>query len=924
MSISGSSREEALSRIVQLGEKYVDKTQRIHEANEAATRLEIIDEILERIGWQKEDFNPESPTSSGYIDYLLSIDGVPRVIVEAKRGGKTFKVPSITMHEFQYSLSYFKRAYGRALNEVLEQATRYALERGVPYVVITNGAEWFVIQVIETPGQSSEDLRGYYFGNLLSKESNFDLFWELLSKVSVSQGSLEERLFILNYQPPKEIRTANSQFGVVKWKKVPEADSIRSFYNNFFGEIIDPRRRAMLDWCYAESTKLEQHKGELKRVLKDATPAYMPSDTKNVGHGEGQDFVIEDSGNLSGRVILIVGSAGCGKSTLVAKVIFESSRKESELSKKEGTLSRPNNNSHSGKKTKNLYIVKVDLINEATRLVDDVEPLLWKAIVEEWKEIERRNKKNSYSRESLQSLFNKEIGEFEEGEYSYLLKDSPDKFKEKEAEFISELKRDNLVFFAKCWRYHRSQNIGIVLILDNIDRTADVFQGQVYAFAHKVAEKTGATVLITLREFTFFNARETGFLDVRSEDTFIHLQAPDLERIISKRVKYIEQHIDEDFRVKEWRKDNKYEQVKEKSLEYATLLKNTFLMSNSGKNLLGFLASVSWHSVREFLNILRRVHSQLGNSSKVWERSEVIAALMTLNDIDAPSVIPNIFRPSYHNHQCYFLKLRIILMMTYGLRSGEVRSGVGFFKILTFARLYGYQSIWIEKSIQDLVREKLLECLEAPVSEDFTKNYTPSRNHTFRVSPLAVILVQEIIQEPTYLCLIGNELPFYDARRFDSYVDSLKKLLSSLDDECFERSAIDLLLDSTDIGKVIVKYLLEMYEIEKLSSNQIGNVSEVFSTENKLQEILLKFSEYSHDFETDSDQGILSSRANHHVEDDKGVVQISLFDTSNDIYHEADKSRLSNDASSLNRPSEKATQSRSKESIFEKLVDEVF
>lgn len=87
-------REESFTIFKTLVNKYQNVSSLIHTANEATTRLLLIDEILILLGWKKEDFNPEyNCQQAGFADYALSINKIPRVIVEAKRIGVTFGFP---------------------------------------------------------------------------------------------------------------------------------------------------------------------------------------------------------------------------------------------------------------------------------------------------------------------------------------------------------------------------------------------------------------------------------------------------------------------------------------------------------------------------------------------------------------------------------------------------------------------------------------------------------------------------------------------------------------------------------------------------------------------------------------------------------------------------------------------------------------
>ena len=366
MSVNTSSREIAFENIQGLRSKYGDRARHLHESNEAETRRLIIDEILKYIGWKPNEFCPEYPTNGEYIDYLLTVDDIPRLIVEAKRIGRTFTAPSIQMHELRYSLPYFQRAYGRALSSVIDQVSRYARSTGVPYAVITNGAEWFLIQVIPTAGQKSKDLKGYYFGNLLLDNSNFDLLWELVSRRSVSEGNLEERLHSINEYKSQQSLIIASHLKEIEWKRNSDNNNIRNFYQYFFTDLVDSRKRKMLEKCFTEDSQLQQYQSDLKQALKDTTPSFLPIEqTEDKSPGEGKDFILNETGDVTGRVILIVGSVGCGKSTLVEKVIVESKIQ----------------------KIKKLRIVKVDLINEVRSMRGDIFPILWKYLVEALNEL---------------------------------------------------------------------------------------------------------------------------------------------------------------------------------------------------------------------------------------------------------------------------------------------------------------------------------------------------------------------------------------------------------------------------------------------------------------------------------------------------------------------------------------------------------
>lgn len=336
------TRETAYEKLRGLRTKYGERASKLGDANEAATRLLLVDEILSLLGWTKDEFNPESRSSpKSYIDYRLAPTGAPpRLIVEAKRVSYTFGPPRSILRKTEYNLSYINTAFGSALNDVIEQARRYCEETGIPYAVVTNGAEWLAAQLIAPPGKSVSDLKCLYFGNLLAEGASFDVAWETLSRQSIVAGGLEETFDALNRLEYEFYREPRAELGEW-WGFNPHSappQHIREFYHRFFDEMIDPRRRTMLEHCFVTSSRLDQYESALKRALSDAAPKYVP-DAEELEPGDTRKLLSISTGDRQGRVVLVVGSVGAGKTTFITRIF----------------LSKPSDD---------YFFMKVDLINE--------------------------------------------------------------------------------------------------------------------------------------------------------------------------------------------------------------------------------------------------------------------------------------------------------------------------------------------------------------------------------------------------------------------------------------------------------------------------------------------------------------------------------------------------------------------------------
>jgi hypothetical protein len=454
--------------------------------------------------------------------------------------------------------------------------------------------------------------------------------------------------------------------------------------------------------------------------------------------------------------------------------------------------------------------------------------------MERWRDIEPQSIEYS----NLSKIFGKEISQLTSGALARLFEEDQAEFVREEAMLLNKLSSDPRKFLPACWRYYQQKRRGIIVVFDNVDRASQSYQQQVYTFAHRIADETGATVIVTMREFTFFRGREAGFLDVRSSDRVFHLQAPNLIQVLSKRINYIEFHQREDHRLSKWKRGDNWESFQRVAKKHSQLLKDVFLKTKVGQERLGILQAIAWHNIRYFFQILRQVHLALGSTSKPWTVAEIVASLMApTNATYSRHVISNIYRPPYQNFLCYFLKLRILLLLLFGQQEYETKRGTSVYRLLSLLSLYGYHTNWTKQAITDMVRERFLECLEAPAEEEYTKDYELAPLHSFRPSPLAVAMVSSIVSEPVYLCLIGNDLPFHNPKSFELYKDALQEVYETLESKMLERDVVDL-LQETMLGKIVATYLVGIFDLERPPENLLNHIPEIGAAEDRLSRIV--------------------------------------------------------------------------------------
>jgi hypothetical protein len=802
-----TTREESYQRLQDLRSNYEGRAASLGELNEAATRLLLVDELLLLLGWDKADFHPETKVGvKSFTDYSLSAGAATRIIVEAKRTGHTFSSTKSVLRKSEYELGYMLTAFGPALSEVINQARRYCESTRVPYAAITNGAEWIIAQLIPPPGRSLNDLRCFYIGNILGQDSHFETLWAVLAKDSVLQGGLEEAFDELNSLEYEFCRDPRSVLG--DWTsqslQAPSPPYMRDFYDRFFDEITDPQRRTMLDYCYVSNAKLDQYESAIKRTLEDTAPKYL-EDAEELQPGETQKVLGTPSGDRKGRVILIVGSVGAGKTTFVTKAII----------------------SH---RATAFRFTLLDLIDE-----NDV------SFISLWSRLSRelRDKNPAWTEhEFLRRIFHKQLEAVRRGPDAKLFEKEPDRLIEAEAAVLRGGIADPETYITALFLGLGRQGNANVVFLDNVDRLSEQSQREIYSFAHKLSATTGAAVILPIRETTYYRAKEEGFLDVRSSDIVFHLQAPDLVQVVSRRVRYIEFQLndppgpDRDARLKAWKTAEDWSEFRRLSLQYANDLKQSLLQGTHGKTAMMLLASIAWHNVRRFFRSLRHVHAIAPSGGEAWSPDTLVSGLMVAEDGAAtPFLTPALFQSPSLRHLAHFLRLRLLVFLQFGVTQWEAKAGLSHNRILSFLRSYGYRKSWIDAAITGLVRERLLECLEIPVGQEFARNYSLSDAHSFRCSPLAVLLIKDLQFERPYLAAAGWGMSFLDESFFGEFVaegSAIKDLVSDSNEPASQ------LFSGSKLPLIVVSYLHAMLEDERIINEMLVGSPEVAAVEREM------------------------------------------------------------------------------------------
>jgi GTPase SAR1 family protein len=630
-------------------EAYLRKVKELKpdEINEANTRLQLIDEILLILGWKKKEFSPEESTGiRNYTDYIFKVNSVPHFVVEAKRLGISFTLPE-TVSKREYTAKYLINSCGTELKEAMTQAAAYCNETGAPYAVVTNGEQWVIFRGLAS-GRGWIEHKAVVFVSAQMLKQNFTEFWNLLSKDAVANGKLSEKLGHQPVKVPSFAKRPNAETENPKISSKVSPSDVDILFDHYFDDIINRDNGSMLRECYVEEKAIKEYSKELQSLLKDRL--------LSLGE-EVESEELEESKLLSAieaplpdnraKVVLLVGHVGAGKSTFLRRYF--------------GNLEQ-----------KGYAKFIFDVLNQGNpsgKVRDDETEILSKFILDQISDY-YCNKQNfgleydPYNYDTLRTIFGGLIRKIKDGGKREIYKNDPKLFELDVAEeLVQESKKSEqlLPLYLKYVYRRKKPNKPFCLIFDNVDRAPDQYQEFIYNFAHSLSKNISGIIIISMRETTYFRAKQKGFLDTRASDKVFQINAPNIKTVISRRLKYLKYQIDGTQPVTKTVKAYlpKIEPIAEH-------LKSILLMDdNSAREL---ITSISNRSVRLAFKLLRSYAS----SPFAWENLDglnagqrVLMALM-LSDIkyrSTDSPILNLFAVPSHSQISHFTLIKILAFL---------------------------------------------------------------------------------------------------------------------------------------------------------------------------------------------------------------------------------------------------------------------
>lgn len=455
--------------------------------SESDSRAKIIDEIFQKsLGWCEEDITREEHVSEGFVDYVFRIGTRPVFIVEAKKIGTSFTIP-FDLKRNRHKLTGPLLSDGN-IKDAVEQAQKYSIGSGTTFAIVTNGFQFLIFETFKYGGKWKEGICTV-FKSFEDIFNNFTLFWNILSRNAVENGSL--RAFISDENQPVEfarvldsVRSSEEKVG-----KNFLAGSMTPVIQHVFGDLTDDDKQELLERCYIQQQQMMYTGDTIKARFKEARVSNQPMDISLLG-GEGADRGFQVSFDKcreflrkheSGSTIVLLGGVGSGKTTFL-HYFFKVEMKT----------------------RKDIIWFYVDF-GKSHPNVEKIEQMIFESIVKCYEKHYKASLESLLSNAGMDSV-------------------TPDE--------KSILTMFSLLVF---------KGYSVSIVLDNVDRLSGGgnidYQERVFQLSQYFAEKFRTIIIITLREETYFRSKKSGILDAYLIPKFT-ISSPDFEELLRRRVSY--------------------------------------------------------------------------------------------------------------------------------------------------------------------------------------------------------------------------------------------------------------------------------------------------------------------------------------------------------------------------------------------------
>jgi DNA polymerase III delta prime subunit len=637
--------------------------------NEADTRAKIIDPLfVDVLGWDEKQIQREGYISKiGYSDYKLD-SGTNRIIIEAKKEFVPFVMPKTLTVKY-----YALKDEAKDLYNAIEQGIDYAAPRNSKIVVATNGKQMSVTYIPFIHIFSHDDT--LLINGAEQIKSNFSNLWSVLSPEVLGEKNLEEILVpdkkapIIRKKPvlhEKCVKLFHDQDYIFQENQL--AKYLDQMLGRYFTDIISDKE--LLQKCYCDFDGSHRYDKEIELVLRDRAPQMgLPIEeieTKKKGAGEFGTYFSET--RLDTKLFLLVGGPGVGKTTFIHRFIQFIIPKE-----EQDTLIW-------------LYL-DYKALTEETNLDEFVFTQIEDQLSQKYEYLELYT-----NQEKLKKIFARDLSK--KKALIDLLSDEKEKNK-KVFEILEKLIEDKSLHIERIIHYLKNLGYATCIVYDNVDQLNADLQTKIFIHANAIRERMKTTVILSLREEIYYQHEHDKTFNF-TESKLFHIPAPKVLNVLSKRMRFLKDHIDLENTLTVLNSQGALIHIKVKDI--INVINQTFL---GGQDNTLMLEMISNRDIRQALKIFAKLisshninydplltaagtYAQTQTLSRGFQNNELLRALALENRkhySGSKSDVINAFDIENDGFYSHMTKLRILYYARSNLHLKLGSIPEGYFKL---------------------------------------------------------------------------------------------------------------------------------------------------------------------------------------------------------------------------------------------------
>jgi hypothetical protein len=765
---------------------------------ESDTRAKVIDPVLECLGWTSNEIKREPYAgwtgSKGFIDYLLLVDKKPILVLEAKKSGRTFKIPSVLTTQRATTFRKLMATASDDLKEALDQCLRYSQHTGALYACATNGSDWVIFKPTH-PFRSLPDAKVIIFQGIDQVTKRIDEFFDFLSPTGIQEGRAEKGLLGRDIQVPTFAKRLQDAFPYRRELSLEEEE-----YSNILDQmlqhyVIELQDETDFEECYLPAKGNRATSSTLDALISGRIEA-LKATSEQATLDFGAEMLAKPtfSNVASGRTVVLHGDVGAGKTSFLRYC--------------ELTL-------RSAGKLENAVWARVDLLPFADRQFhpDEVNAMLNLICKKIQDEVSLATEKMSgrYDPDTwdhLRDIYNAEVRKFQKARYPGS-DDSDQAFLNHAREYVWEISKkdpqDHLVRVIQ-WLTVNCR-LPVILVLDNSDQLGLEFQEFLYKLSETLQKVTSAVVILVMRTEAIMShvIREHSIASVREQ--FLIQKAP-LAQVLQKRFARILKQLPHAYAGSSDKVAQDRLSVLMDTLQYeADVGSDTFRLieaagNGSIRDSLRAVSAVFRSSPRAMDRLVVEQHES-GQARLTVEQA--LRALMR-EDIGSPEstkLIPNAFNVDSQLTIPYSLGIRQLQQIL----SKESQTTYTYNSLLNDFSMAGIDRVIAERTIARMRSQRFLS----------VPHMLPGlrENDVVRVTNLGVVLLDILLYQNSYFSRAAFSTYIYDKdvyqnmrsawtsdatdfKKFEAICKQFVQLI--VDDDSYFRRRIDLSLLEPIVG----------------------------------------------------------------------------------------------------------------------------